>query len=405
MCVRFRIVVLSAFQLGVASAAEAQTTLTLGDVLSRARERAPQIVSARLTLDETRARLRGASVRLQSNPELEMSAGNRQGTDQRTTDVELGLSQMFEPRARRAARIASAQAAIAVSTAQVDEAARTVLHAAATAYYRAVHAAERSRLLMAAQVLAGAVYSAADRRFKSGDIAVLDVNIARAALARVRADREGAEASGTVATGELKRLLRIDGEISVQGDLAMADDVDLGARFEAASRRPELRALEAQISEAEAVRQVGLSFSKPDYGFGVKYAREEGDQLLLGGFKLTLPVFSKGQELQAGGLARVTRLQAELDAARQRVRLEVRAAFDVYRRRLEAVRVLQTEALPRLDENDALTTRSFEVGQIGLTDLLLLRREILDTRFQYLDALLEAALARINLDAVSAVLQ
>ena len=57
------------------------------------------------------------------------------------------------------------------------------------------------------------------------------------------------------------------------------------------------------------------------------------------------------------------------------------------RERLAAVRVLETEAIPGLEENETLTTRSFEVGQIGLPDLLLIRREILDTRSQYLDAL------------------
>jgi outer membrane protein TolC len=67
--------------------------------------------------------------------------------------------------------------------------------------------------------------------------------------------------------------------------------------------------------------------------------------------------------------------------------------------------VLETDALPGLDANDALTTRSYDVGQLGLPDLLLLRREILDTRFQYVDAALEAALARIDLDASAGVLR
>ena len=67
--------------------------------------------------------------------------------------------------------------------------------------------------------------------------------------------------------------------------------------------------------------------------------------------------------------------------------------FDAYSRRLAALRLLETDAIPGLDENEQLTTRSFEVGQLGLPDLLLIRREILDTRLQYLDALLEAALA------------
>jgi hypothetical protein len=45
------------------------------------------------------------------------------------------------------------------------------------------------------------------------------------------------------------------------------------------------------------------------------------------------------------------------------------------------------------------------VGQLGLPELLLIRREILDTRFQYLDTLLEAALARIELDASAGLLR
>ena len=44
-------------------------------------------------------------------------------------------------------------------------------------------------------------------------------------------------------------------------------------------------------------------------------------------------------------------------------------------------------------------------ADLGLPELLVLRREILDTRFQYLDALLEAALARIDLDASAALLR
>ena len=100
---------------------------------------------------------------------------------------------------------------------------------------------------------------------------------------------------------------------------------------------------------------------------------------------VTLPMFSKGQEQRAVGSARAARLRAELDAARARVQLEVRAAFEAYDRRLAAVRVLEAEAIPGLDENEQLTTRSFEVGQLGLPDLLLIRRAIFDTRSEYLD--------------------
>jgi cobalt-zinc-cadmium efflux system outer membrane protein len=270
---------------------------------------------------------------------------------------------------------------------------------------RAVHANERIKLLNATYELASAVYSAADRRFKAGDIAVLDVNIARASLARVRAEREGAEASKSIALGELRQLLSLENDVDVDGSLSRPGETDLNTALQTAAQRPELRALEASIQEAEAELQLGTSLSKPEYGVGVRYSREEGDQIITGGMTVTLPMFSKGQEQRAVGSARAARLRAELDAARARVQLEVRTAFEAYDRRLAAVRVLEAEAIPGLDENEQLTTRSFEVGQLGLPDLLLIRRAIFETRSEYLAALLEAALARIDLDASAGVLR
>jgi len=387
-----------------ASVAAAQgRAMTLSDVLTRAREQAPQIVSARLALEETRARLIGASVH--NNPELDAWVGNRNGTTDQFTDYQFGLTQRLEPGARRSARVAGANAAITGSTANIDEVTRTVLRQAAAAYYRAVHASDRIRTLNAVYEVASDIYAAADRRYKAGDIAILDVNIARASLARVRADREGAEASKAVAVGELRQLLRLDGDATVDGSLSTPPPADLGVALQAASGRPELRALAAAIQEAEAELRVGQSFSKPQYGVGVSYSREEGDQIVLGGLTIALPFFSKGQEQQAAGSARAARLRSDLEAARARIDAEVRAAFGAYNRRLAALQILEADAIAGLDENEQLTTRSFEVGQLGLLDLLLIRRETLDTRFQYLDALLEAALARIDLDASAAMLR
>ena len=96
----------------------------------------------------------GASVRFQANPEIDAALGNRNGPGTRFTDFELGFGQSFEPGAGDRARIAGANAAIAQSSANIDEVTRTVLRLAASAYYRAVHANERIRLLNAAHELA-----------------------------------------------------------------------------------------------------------------------------------------------------------------------------------------------------------------------------------------------------------
>lgn len=388
-----------------ASAAAAQgPRLTLAEVLARAREQAPELIAARLAVEEARAQLTGASVRWQSNPEFDVAVGNRNGPDTRFTDLELGVAQAFEPRSRRDARIAVANAAIARTTAETETLNRNVLRAAASAFYRAMHARERIALLTRTRDLAATVHDIADRRFKAGDIAILDVNIARVSLARVRSDIEAAEADKARAIGELKQLLRLD-DVEVDGALALAGDRTLAPALESARQRPEVRSITAALEEAQADLRLGSTLTKADYGLGLRYSREEGDHIILGGLTVTMPFFASGQGQRALASARIDSLRAQAAALQQRLRLEVTTSLEVYQRRVAALRALEAAAIPGLDENEQLTTRSFEVGQIGLTELLLLRREILDTRSQYLDALLEAVLAQVDLDASAGILR
>jgi hypothetical protein len=62
--------------------------------------------------------------------------------------------------------------------------------------------------------------------------------------------------------------------------------------------------MRAGIRQAEAEVRLGLSFGKPEYGLGLRYAREEDDHVLLAGVTFTLPLFSRGQEQRSGGSAR-----------------------------------------------------------------------------------------------------
>lgn len=385
--------------------AGAQTVLTLADVLAKARDQAPQIVSARLAVAEARARVTGASLRFQSNPEFDVVFGGREGANPRSTDFQIGAAQMFEPGVRRVARVAGATAQVEAGVATVEETTRDVLREAAATFYRAVYAGERVRLVSASVDLADEILQAADRRFRAGDLAVLDVNLARAALARARAERQAVEADQAATLGWLQAQLRVEGPIAVQGSLAVTDGLDVAALTRSLDERPELRELAAAIRAADADVDLARTLTRANYGVGLRFQRESGDNIVLGGFTVSLPTFSKGQELNATGTARGARLRFELEAARTRMRIELQTALAAHQYRVAAVRLLEAEALPGLGENDVLATRSFDVGQIGLPDVLLIRRELLETRSQYLTALLEAALARVVVDATAGVLR
>ena len=184
-----------------------QQGITLAQVLARARADAPQVLSAVARIEEARAQMIGARLRARDNPVIDATIGPRSSDSRRTTDWELTGAQVFEPSSRRTARIRSAQTAVERDTATADDTRRRALEAAASLFYRVLQARERASLMGAAESLAQQMVDIAQRRYRAGDIAVLDVNIATAALSRTRADRRIAEADERGSVGELRVVL------------------------------------------------------------------------------------------------------------------------------------------------------------------------------------------------------
>jgi cobalt-zinc-cadmium efflux system outer membrane protein len=390
-----------------ATQAAAQQGLSLDQVLARARAHAPQVLSAAARIEEARSRMVGARLRTRENPIVEAVIGPRLSDGSRSTDLDLSARQLFEPGSRRTARIAGAEAGIDRDSAAADEVRRQAASAAADAFYRAVEARERREFLAAAEALAVQMTDIAQRRYRAGDIAVLDVNVGQTTLSRARAERQKAEAAGRDVLGTLRTLLDLSDDAlpSVSGTLGTGEERELSALLDAATRRPDLRVLEAERRDADADVAFGRSFRRPDWGWTAEFAREQRDTIVKGGLSLTLPIFNRGQDLTATGFARVARLEIELDTARRSIATEVRSAYEVLQIRLAVVNELEQHGVTGADQNDALARRSFEVGEIRLVDWLLIRRELLETRLALLDAKLEAALARVRLDSAAGVLQ
>ncbi len=170
----------------VAGNARAQSVrLSLADVLARARSGSPAVLIARARVEEARGRLAGARVRFRDNPYMDVTSGRRRTFDGRsTTDLEIGLLQTFETGGQRAARIAGAEAEIASELATTDDAARRALAAVASAYLQHQLSVERRTLLAQIEDNAAEVLRIAQRRYDAGDIAVLDVNLAKATAVR-----------------------------------------------------------------------------------------------------------------------------------------------------------------------------------------------------------------------------
>ena len=384
-----------------------KNALTLEQALNRARLKAPALLSAQARIDEARGHLEGASIRLQSNPVVEGAVGPRLSDQGRTTDGDISVTQDFEAIGRRSARIAGAQTGVTREIAASHETGRLLLRDVAVAFMKALVANEKLKVLTTAEQVSSSFLETAGKRYQAGDIPVLEVNLAKSGVARARAELRSGRAELATSLGELRVLLGMspDEEFSVAGDLTSTKKYDLTALVATAEDRPDIRVLESELQTALADERLGNTFKSPDFGVIARYQRDQGDNIIQGGLRLTLPVFSRGQELTATGNARAARIRGELEAIKTAIRNEIKTAFDVYNFRSEALQDLERLALPSLLENETLARRSYEEGEIGLAELLLIRREILETRLAYVTTLLDAALAGIDLESKSGVLR
>ena len=376
----------------------AEETLTLQDALARARERGPAARSAAFLVEEARGRQRTAELR--PNPVLEAAAGPEEAEGE-GPELDLTLSQDLQVGGRRSALLAGGEADLARATAEADGFLRDLLARVAEAFVRARQADERVRLAGEVETQARQLAEAIERRYQAGDVAVLEANLARSALARALSDRAAAEASRTAELQELKRLLGVPAgeDLHPVGDLLPPPAAESSTLLQAARGRPEVRLRAAELAAADASLRLAQAERRPDVGLSARYDREEGDGTFFAGVRLTLPVANRGQGLAQEAAARKSRLTVEQEAALRAVQVDVEGARAAYGSAREAVTALQEGALPQLEENERLSARSYEVGQIGLAEYLLIRRELRETRAVYLDRLLEAALAWIRLQA------
>jgi cobalt-zinc-cadmium efflux system outer membrane protein len=356
-------------------------------------------------VEEARARQAQAGRRFQENPVVEMNGGYRRAEDD-FLDFEAAVSQGLDPERRRSARLAGAQAALDRAEAEVEEARRLLLRDVRAAFVRHLVAQERVALLARSRQAADELLGSTERRSAAGEATDLELNRARTVAASARSAQGSAQAEATALLGELKALLGLaPGEtVEVRGTLEPGPPLDLAQLLAGLDRRPDLLALAAELREAEAEILLGQALARPDLGARAGVAREEGAEIVTAGIVVTLPFHNRGQETLAIGAARAAALRQALDATRTAAGAEVRGLHAALTQRLAAVRELEETALPALDDNESLALKSFEAGEIDLGELLLIRREILETRLAWLERLLDASLARFELETAAGVL-
>ena len=379
----------------VVSAPARAEPLTLSRVVELARSRAPDPVVARARVEETRGGLVGAGRFATRNPVLEIDLGPR-WSDGRSTDVQSSISFPIDLGGRRGKRLAAVEADILREQHEAGGIERITIATAVAAYYHVLHTDRRLALAEDRVRLADAAETTARQRARAGDVAEFEVNLARGEVARAKSAVVSAKGDRARARAQLAAVLGLSiGDVSVTGDLT--DRKLLEGTTTAPTTRPDLRALAQEVELARAEAAVARAERWPSLDLRITYEHERDADIVLGGIAIALPLFEHGQGDAARARARGRRAEVELGIRSTFANAQLAGARETHAAAVAAVQILEQEALPLSIENETAASASYRAGKIELGTLLVIRREVLDTRREHLDRLLDAALAAVDL--------
>lgn len=371
-------------------------TLNAERVVTLARARAPQVRMAESAVVAARGRLSGARALGRQNPTIEGVASTDDRFERRTqwelsVPIGVGLGWM--------GRNGVARAELDRDRLLVADARRGAAGAALAAYFRVLHAARIVELAEERRAVAAELHRTAQERHQAGDAPRLEVLVTETEGVRaesvLRAEEQALARARIALAGALG--LRSGERLAIAGELG---DRSLLSRILAAagpSQRADVLAADEELRAARAARRLARTELLPGLAFRLNYGHDAGDVLVQPGLAVTVPLFQHGQESRQLARAREARANAELERSRNVASAEAEGLEKVYEAATRAADELGTRAVPLVDQSERMVRESYRAGKIDLPALLVVRRDLLDTRREYLDRLLEAALAGIDL--------
>jgi len=380
--------------------------ISLDAALDAALTGSPELTRVAAEVEEARGRLVVART-YSYNPRLAVEGAERSGPGGATTDRALALSQQIELAGKRGKRRAEARAALAAAEARAARARRAVRAAVTRTFTETILARDLLAVARADVDLTRSLLSLEERRLEAGAGTRIEVNLARAAAGRSVRRFEEANAAWSEARARLAEAMGADPETSprVVGELPIDQPSgaerlpELGELIRRAlAERADLAALRREGDRAE--RRVTLERARaiPDLELGAFASREEGDDVVGLSAGVAIPLFDRNRGAIAEAVATVERRRAAVLAAELAVRREVTAAFGHYRAAARAVEALRGLVIDTLEESLDLLRKAVEAGELSTTDVLVLRRELVEGRREQVEAAGELWIARTELE-------
>lgn len=345
---------------------------SLAGALDAAWARHPQAAAFAARDEEARARAEVAAGFTPGPPALSLSSLNdRLNRNRGKQEWEAEMAVPLWLPGQQAAREAEAESAAAEVAARRAALRLQIAGEVREAWWTLANARHARELAQRRAQTARALDEDVQRRYRAGDLARIDANLAQGERLAAAAEAIEAEAA-LLSAGQSWRNLT-----GTAAPSALAEEGATGAR-EPAEDHPQLAAAAAAARTARSRQRVAEETRRDAPEFAVRVVRERGDfsepYANMIGVKLTIPFSSGPRVRQENAAARAEASQADAELARARHRLQL----DVERARLDLAAAGRQFAMARerralAADNLQLAEKSFALGEADLTTLLRVR--------------------------------
>lgn len=384
-------------------------TLTLQQAIDKAIGNAPRLKSAEAALGASRGERMQADAL--PNPEIGLEAENFTGSGPYSgfdsSEVTLGVSQTIELGGKRGSRQAAAEQGLRLRGFDYEAERLDLIRDVTIAYAEAVAAQEELKLAAEQKELAADLLKEVNERVGAAREPLIqrskaEITASTSAFAHERAEREFTHAQHTLASlwGGHHETFALDRE-SLFALTPPKTEAEVETALDA---NPNLKRWEAEKARSSALLELEKAQSIPDprISVGVRDFRGTGDQALMAGISIPIPVFNRNQ----GNIekARHEVVKAESDAAATKLTAR-NSAFQAHEDMINAYRqadILKSSILPAAEKAFRLAREGYRAGKFAYLEVLDSQRTLFETRAQYIAALRDYHKARAETERLTA---
>jgi len=393
--------------LGALLAANAAAqSLSLDEALRRAEDANPRLRAAQAEAATLEGQLDDARALLWNNPTIAGEIGRRSVPNEaRQREYLVGISQAFEIAGQQGYRREEAEQSLAAYREEIGELRRQVRAEVSRRFLAVLALQTRIDTERAVLKLTEDSSAVVDKRFRAGEDTRLQANLAEVEADRARNEVRSLEEQLVLTRAELATLLQLPpAELpAVRGELvASAPPYTLEQLLGTVNTRPQFRAFGHREEAARKRLALERASVYPDVTLGVGTGREgpseARENLTLFTVSVPLPLFRRNATGIGRASSDLTRTQIEREVALRDARAQVTALWRTFESLRTRVARLRESVLPRLDENQKLSQRALRAGEIGIAELLLVNRQLLDAQRDFYAALTEYETTRVTLE-------